>query len=59
MGLGYALEDVDICVSCEIVGKWIITDVRCRGPFWSSLVYAVIIKRRVSREFGEGGEVAL
>ncbi|PMD24438.1 hypothetical protein NA56DRAFT_643024 [Hyaloscypha hepaticicola] len=29
------------------------------GPFWSSLVYAVIIKRRVSREFGERGEVAL
>jgi hypothetical protein len=59
VGLGYNLEDVDICVSCEILWKWIVTDVRCRGPFWSSLVYALIIKRRLSRDFGEGGEVAL
>jgi hypothetical protein len=31
MGLGYALEDVDICVSCGIVGKWMVTDAM-QGP---------------------------
>ena len=39
-----------------------ITDMRDRAPFWSSMIYAYIIKKRVSREseeFGEGGEVAL
>jgi hypothetical protein len=60
VGLGYALEDVDFCVSCPSFGTdGMVTDARYRGPFWSSLVYAIIIKRRISREFGEGGEVAL
>ncbi|KAE9366746.1 hypothetical protein N431DRAFT_429542 [Stipitochalara longipes BDJ] len=29
------------------------------APFWSSMLYAIVIKKRVSRDFGEGGEVAL